>query len=87
MTDDDGDPITFTTSFGTSSDAQFSTQAEAEAYLNAQHQALTQRTGRKRVIAGNTAAVLMSVRLKLRAIQSIGLNRFGFQTTKLKAFS
>ena len=54
MTDDDGDPITFTTSFGTSSDAQFSTQAEAEAYLNAQHQALTQRTGRKRVIAGNT---------------------------------
>lgn len=27
------------------------------------------------------AAVLMSVRLKLRAIQSIGLNRFGFQTT------
>ena len=26
-------------------------------------------------------AVLMSVRLKLRAIQSIGLNRFGFQTT------
>ena len=54
MTDDDGDPITFTTSFGTSSDAQFSTQAEAEAYLNSQHQALTQRTGRKRVIAGNT---------------------------------
>ena len=54
LTDDDGDPITFTTSFGTSSDAQFSTQAEAEAYLNAQHQALTQRTGRKRVIAGNT---------------------------------
>lgn len=29
-------------------------------------------------------AVLMSVRLKLRAIQSIGLNRFGFQTTNLK---
>lgn len=54
LTDDDGDPITFTTSFGASSDAQFSTQAEAEAYLNAQHQALTQRTGRKRVIAGNT---------------------------------
>ena len=54
LTDDDGDPITFTTSFGSSSDAQFSTQAEAEAYLNAQHQALTQRTGRKRVIAGNT---------------------------------
>ena len=54
LTDDDGDPITFTTSFGTSSDVQFSTQAEAEAYLNAQHQALTQRTGRKRVIAGNT---------------------------------
>ena len=27
------------------------------------------------------AVVLMSVRLKLRAIQSIGLNRFGFQTT------
>ena len=54
LTDDDGDPITFTTSFGTSSDAQFSTQAEAEAYLNAQHQALTQRTGRKCVIAGNT---------------------------------
>ena len=54
LTDDDGDPITFTTSFGTSSDAQFSTQAEAEAYLNAHHQALTQRTGRKRVIAGNT---------------------------------
>ena len=54
LPDDDGDPITFTTSFGTSSDAQFSTQAEAEAYLNAQHQALTQRTGRKRVIAGNT---------------------------------
>ena len=26
-------------------------------------------------------AVLMSVRLKLRAIQSIGLNRFGFQIT------
>ena len=54
LTDDDGDPISFTTSFGTSSDAQFSTQAEAEAYLNSQHQALTQRTGRKRVIAGNT---------------------------------
>ena len=54
LTDDDGDPITFTTSFGTSSDAQFSTQAEAEAYLSSQHQALTQRTGRKRVIAGNT---------------------------------
>lgn len=54
LTDDDGDSITFTTSFGTSTDAQFSTQAEAEAYLNSQHQALTQRTGRKRVIAGNT---------------------------------
>lgn len=54
LTDDDGDPITFTTSFGTSTDAQFSTQAEAEAYLNSQHQALTQRTGRKRVVAGNT---------------------------------
>ena len=54
MTDDDGDPITFTTSFGTSSDAQFSTQAEAEAYLNSQHQALTQRTGRKSVLPGNT---------------------------------
>ena len=54
LTDDDGDPITFTTSFGTSTDAQFSTQAEAEAYLNSQHQALTKRTGRKRVIAGNT---------------------------------
>mgnify|MGYP000886063550 CR=1 FL=1 len=54
LTDDDGDPITFTTSFGTSSDAQFSTQAEAEAYLNAQHQALTQRTGRKSVLPGNT---------------------------------
>ena len=54
LTDDDGDPITFTTSFGTSSDAQFSTQAEAEAYLNSQHQALTQRTGRKRVLPGNT---------------------------------
>ena len=54
LTDDDGDPITFTTSFGTSTDAQFSTQAEAEVYLNSQHQALTQRTGRKRVIAGNT---------------------------------
>ena len=54
MTDDDGDPITFTTSFGTSTDAQFSTQAEAEAYLNSQHQALTQRTGRKSVLPGNT---------------------------------
>ena len=54
LTDDDGDPITFTTSFGTSSDAQFSTQAEAEAYLNSQHQALTQRTGRKSVLPGNT---------------------------------
>lgn len=54
LTDDDGDPITFTTSFGTSSDAQFNTQAEAEAYLNSQHQALTQRTGRKSVLPGNT---------------------------------
>ena len=54
MTDDDGDPITFTTSFGTAPDAQFSTQAEAEAYLNSQHQALTQRTGRKSVLPGNT---------------------------------
>lgn len=54
LTDDDGDPITFITSFGTSSDAQFSTQAEAEAYLNSQHQALTQRTGRKSVLPGNT---------------------------------
>ena len=54
MTDDDGYPITFTTSFGTSTDAQFSTQAEAEAYLNSQHQALTQRTGRKSVLPGNT---------------------------------
>ncbi len=54
MTDDDGDPVTFTASFGTSSDAQFSTQAEAEAYLNSQHQALTQRTGRKSVLPGNT---------------------------------
>ena len=54
LTDDDGDPITFTTSFGTSSDAQFSTRAEAEAYLNSQHQALTQRTGRKSVLPGNT---------------------------------
>ena len=54
LTDDDGNPITFTTSFGTSSDAQFSTQAEAEAYLNSQHQALTQRTGRKSVLPGNT---------------------------------
>ena len=54
LTDDDGDPITFTTSFGTSTDAQFSTQAEAEAYLNSQHQALTQRTGRKSVLPGNT---------------------------------
>ena len=54
LTDDDGDPITFTTSFGTAPDAQFSTQAEAEAYLNSQHQALTQRTGRKSVLPGNT---------------------------------
>lgn len=54
LTDDDGDPITFTTSFGTSTDAQFSTQAEAEAFLNSQHQALTQRTGRKSVLPGNT---------------------------------
>ena len=54
MVDDDGDPVTFTASFGTAPDAQFSTQAEAEANLNAQHQAFTQQTGRKRVIAGNT---------------------------------
>ena len=54
MTDDDGDPVTFTASFGTAPDAQFSTQAEAEANLNAQHRAFTQQTGRKRVIAGNT---------------------------------
>ena len=54
MTDDDGDPVTFTASFGTAPDAQFSTQAEAEANLNAQHQAFTQQTGRKRVVAGNT---------------------------------
>ena len=54
MTDDDGDPVTFTASFGTAPDAQFSSQAEAEANLNAQHQAFTQQTGRKRVVAGNT---------------------------------
>ena len=54
MTDDDGDPVTFTASFGTAPDAQFSTQAEAEANLNAQHQAFTQQTGRKRIVAGNT---------------------------------
>ena len=54
MVDDDGDPVTFTASFGTAPDAQFSTQAEAEANLNAQHQAFTQQTGRKRVVAGNT---------------------------------
>lgn len=54
MTDDDGDPVTFTASFGTAPDAQFSTQAEAEANLSAQHQAFTQQTGRKRVVAGNT---------------------------------
>ena len=54
MVDDDGDPVTFTASFGTAPDAQFSTQAEAEANLNAQHQAFTQQTGRKRIIAGNT---------------------------------
>ena len=54
MTDDDGDPVTFTASFGTAPDAQFGTQAEAEANLNAQHQAFTQQTGRKRVVAGNT---------------------------------
>lgn len=54
MVDDDGDPVTFTASFGTAPDAQFSTQAEAEANLNAQHQAFTQQTGRKRVIPGNT---------------------------------
>ena len=54
MVDDDGDPVTFTASFGTAPDAQFGTQAEAEANLNAQHQAFTQQTGRKRVVAGNT---------------------------------
>ena len=54
MVDDDGDPVTFTASFGTAPDAQFSTQAEAEANLNAQHQAFTQQTGRKRVVPGNT---------------------------------
>ena len=54
MVDDDGDPVTFTASFGTAPDAQFSTQAEAEANLNAQHQAFTQQTGRKRVLPGNT---------------------------------
>ena len=54
MIDDDGDPVTFTASFGTAPDAQFSTQAEAEANLNAQHKAFTQQTGRKRIIAGNT---------------------------------
>lgn len=54
MTDDDGDPVTFTASFGTAPDAQFSTQAEAEANLKAQHQAFTQQTGRKRLVAGNT---------------------------------
>ena len=54
MTDDDGDPVTFTASFGTAPDAQFSTQSEAEANLNAQHQAFTQQTGRKRVLPGNT---------------------------------
>ena len=54
MTDDDGDPVTFTASFGTAPDAQFSSQAEAEANLNAQHQTFTQQTGRKRVVPGNT---------------------------------
>ena len=54
MIDDDGDPVTFTASFGTAPDAQFSTQAEAEAYLNAQHRAFTEQTGRKRVVPGNT---------------------------------
>ena len=54
MVDDDGDPVTFTASFGTAPDAQFGTQAEAEANLNAQHQAFTQQTGRKRIVAGNT---------------------------------
>ena len=54
MTDDDGDPVTLTASFGTAPDAQFSTQSEAEANLNAQHQAFTQQTGRKRVLPGNT---------------------------------
>ena len=54
MVDDDGDPVTFTASFGAAPDAQFSTQAEAEASLNAQHQAFTQQTGRKRVLPGNT---------------------------------
>ena len=54
MTDDDGDPVTFTASFGTAPDAQFSTQAEAEANVSAQHRAFIEQTGRKRVTAGNT---------------------------------
>lgn len=54
MTDDDGDPVTFTASFGTAPDAQFSTQAEAEANVSAQHRAFIEQTGRKRVVAGNT---------------------------------
>ena len=54
MTDDDGDPVTFTASFGTAPDAQFSTQAEAEANVSAQHRAFTQQTGRKSVLPGNT---------------------------------
>ena len=56
MTDDDpsGDPVTFTASFGTATDAQFSTQAEAEANLSAQHRAFTEQTGRKRITSGNT---------------------------------
>ena len=54
MTDDDGDPVTFTASFGTAPDAQFSTQAEAEANVSAQHRAFTEQTGRKRITNGNT---------------------------------
>ena len=54
MTDDDGDPVTFTASFGTAPDAQFSTQAEAEASVSAQHRAFTEQTGRKRITNGNT---------------------------------
>ena len=54
MTDDDGDPVTFTASFGTAPDAQFSTQAEAEANVSAQHRAFIEQTGRKRITNGNT---------------------------------
>ena len=54
MTDDDGDPVTFTASFGTAPDAQFGTQAEAEANVSAQHRAFTEQTGRKRITNGNT---------------------------------